>query len=108
MDVSTATSTLQDILEAGSVGLGRISFEPGFYFPLSNARLEDSAIRFTPSVTCEYLDTTSSDHDCGGGVELEWSASSSDGLREFSVEYSREVLGGVSRDRIGLQIEASF
>lgn len=99
-----------DTVDAGGVTLGRISFEPDFVIALDavSPRFEESALWITPSVTCEYRKTTTSDHDCGGGLALEWTAGSIDGHHDFSIRLEREVLGGEARDTIGLQLESAF
>jgi len=108
--VVTSTSTLQEALNAGRVELGRLSFAPEFLFPLETtpAIYDESTFRVTPSVTCEYLRTTRSSGDCGGGLGLEWNASSSDGLNEFSVALGTEHVGGVTKNAIGLQFKSEF
>ncbi|MDA8586328.1 hypothetical protein N9L47_08670 [Rhodobacteraceae bacterium] len=110
LDISTANSTLQDTLDAGSIELGRLSFEPEFFFPLNapSSLYYEATFRVTPTLTCEYLRTTSSRQDCGGGLRLEWNVSSFDALNEFSIRASREVIGGTSRNSIGLQFESQF
>ena len=110
LTVSTAASSLNDVVSAGNVSLGTISFTPEFIFPLSpNGQMYDySEFRVMPSLTCEYIKTTTSNSDCGGGLELGWSASSDDGLRKFSARISREVIGGSTRDSLGLQFQSEF
>ncbi|MFV2001721.1 MAG: Ig-like domain-containing protein [Paracoccaceae bacterium] len=110
LSVTTATSSLSEVISAGNVGLGTVSFTPEFIIPLdvNNGNYDESDFRIAPSLTCEYLKTTTTSRDCGGGLELEWSASSNDGLREFSVRISREAIGQSARDSIGLQFKSQF
>ncbi|MEO9825071.1 MAG: PA14 domain-containing protein [Paracoccaceae bacterium] len=98
------------VVDAGGVTLGRISLEPDFIFTLDAApsRFDEASLWITPSVTCEYQRTTTSDHECGGGLAFEWTAGSDNGQHDLSVRLSREVLGGETRDTIGLQLESAF
>ncbi|MEM7752402.1 MAG: PA14 domain-containing protein [Pseudomonadota bacterium] len=107
IDVTGAASP---IVDAGSVTLGRISFEPDFVFALGTggSRLDTNEVWITPSATCEYQDTTFSETSCGGGLAFEWAASAGNGLTDMSVRLSREVLDGDSRDTIGFQMESRF
>lgn len=104
------TGGASPIVEAGSVTLGRISFEPDFVIPLANgrSRFDTKEVWITPSLTCEYQDTTFSDTECGGGLALEWTANRDDGLLDVSFRLSREVLGGDYRDSFGFQLESGF
>lgn len=103
-------SLIPSVAEVGSVTLGRISFEPDFVFPLvASARsFDESTLIITPNIACEYLDSLTSDTDCGGGLAMEWNANSDDDRTFFSVQISRDVLGGETRDSIGLQLESAF
>ena len=110
LSVSTATSSLGDIISAGNVSLRTISFTPEFILPLdaTSEMFDESEFRIVPILTCEYIDAITSSSDCGGGLELEWSASSNDGLREFSARLGREVIGQTTRDSFGLQFQSEF
>ena len=103
-------SLIPSVAEVGSVTLARISFEPDFVFPLvASARsFDESTLIITPSIACEYLDSITSDTDCGGGLAIEWNAASDDDRTFFSVQLSRDVLGGETSDSIGLQLESQF
>lgn len=103
-------SLIPSVANVGSVTLGRISFEPDFVFPLvASARsFDESTLIITPNVACEYLDSVSSDTDCGGGLSIEWNASSADDRNFFTVQVSRDVLAGETRDSIGMQLESHF
>jgi len=110
LDVSTPTSTLRDALAAGRIELGRITFEPEFIIPVEviSGKYDESSFRIAPSVICEYLNSTSSSSDCGGGLRVEWTGTSNDNLNEFSIELNREVIGGTARSSFGLQLESEF
>ena len=107
VNVSGGTSP---IVDAGGVTLARLSFQPDFVFSLANgqSRFDTKELWVTPSVTCEYQDTTYTDQDCGGGLALEWTADRDDGLLDVSFRVSREVLGGETRDSVGFQLESAF
>ena len=107
---TSGSASIDDAISAGSVELGTIRFRPEFVFPLdlTGLRYDQAEFSFAPSVACEYLRTSTSNTDCGGGIEFEWSATSSDGLREFSARLGREVIGGQSSDRVSLQIDSQF
>lgn len=110
LNVNTANASLKDTIAAGNVGLGTISFTPQIIFPLVAAGRVFDAGEFSiaPSVACEQLKTTTSKTQCGGGLELEWSASSDDGLRQFSARISRDVMGPSMRDSLGLEFRSEF
>ena len=107
VDITGGTSP---VVDAGGVTLGRVSFEPDFIIPLANgrSRFDTKELWITPSVTCEYQDTTVSDTDCGGGLAIQWTANREDRLLDVSVSLSREVLGGDYRDSIGFRLESAF
>lgn len=98
------------IVDAGGLTLGRISLEPDFVFDLATgrSRFDTKELWVTPSLTCEYQDTTYTAENCGGGLAVEWTASRDDGLLDVSFRASREVLGGGARDSIGFQLESAF
>ena len=106
----TLAGGTSSVVDAGGVTLGRISFEPDFIFAMDagTSRFDETSFWVTPSVTCEYQKATTSQHECGGGLALEWTAGSHDGQHDFSVRLSREVLGGESRDTVSLQLESAF
>ena len=110
LDVARTGTSLSDVVSAGNVELGRISLRPEFVFPieLNSPRYDHADFTFAPSVSCEYIRTTVSDDDCGGGIELEWSATSADGLTEFSARVSHENINGNTRDSVALQFESEF
>jgi hypothetical protein len=110
LGVATASSSLGDIVTAGNVSLGTLSLTPEFVFPLDtmDEMFDESEFRVTPSLTCEYINAVTSGSDCGGGLELEWSASSYDGLREFSAKIGHEVVGQSTRNSFGLQFRSEF
>ena len=109
-DVDLTTGSLTDVVSAGNVALGTISFTPEFIIPLSATGdiYDNGEFGIAPSLTCEYIKTTASRSNCGGGLELEWSARSDDGQHSFSARISREVIGGLSRDSLGLQFNSEF
>ena len=110
LGLTTGTSNLADAIAAGNVTLATVSFTPEFIFPVNvtSQAFDESDFSVAPSLTCEYIDTSTSTTDCGGGVELEWSAKSNDGLREFSARIEREVISGNIRDRFGLEFRSEF
>jgi len=110
LDVMTGPSVLGDVISAGNVSLGTIRFTPEFIFPLdpTSQMFDESQFTVAPNLACEYIRTDTSNTDCGGGLELEWSASSNDGLREFSARISRDVIGGAARDSFGLEFRSEF
>jgi len=101
---------LSNAVSAGFVELAVLTFRPEFVFPveIDFDRFDESNFSIAPSVSCEYQRTTISDTDCGGGLELEWSATTVSGLSEFSARLSRETIGGNDRDSISLQYEREF
>ena len=108
-DVSLTGGT-SPVAAAGGVTLGRISFAPDMVFALGTGqtRFDTNEFWVTPSVTCEYQETTQSETECGGGLALEWTASAGNGLHDLSIRVSREVLGGNARDSIGIRLESVF
>lgn len=110
LDVSTPTGSATEILDASSVSLARLSFAPEFLFPTAvpSPLYDRSAVRVTPSITCEYLKAKATRNQCGGGLALEWNASARDALHEVSISLSKEVIGGISRESFGLKFESNF
>ena len=110
LGVASTSSSLGDVIFAGNVSLGTLSFKPEFIFPgtTTSEMFDDSEFSVMPNLTCEYVDATTSRSDCGGGLELEWSASSNDGLREFSAKIGRQVIGQSTRNVLGLQFQSEF
>ncbi len=107
VDLSGGTS---DIVDAGGVTLGRMSFEPDFVFALgtSGTRFDTNEFWVTPSMTCEYQDAMETREECGGGLALEWSASAGNGLHDLSLRLSHETIGGSARDSVGFEIKSVF
>lgn len=116
LSVAVGGSTLSDAVAAGYASYGNVEFRPEFIFEpeqiapigLKGTWYDESWIIVAPHVSCEVTDSGVSSNACGGGLELEWTAQSHDGLWEFSARMSRDVIGGVSRDSIGLQFESEF
>ena len=77
-------------------------------FDIETDAYDVTELRIAPSLVCEIITTGTTDKDCGGGLELEWSSFSNDGQQEFSASMSREVLGRSSRNSFGLRFEMKF
>ncbi|MEO1639427.1 MAG: Ig-like domain-containing protein [Pseudomonadota bacterium] len=110
LTVSTPTSEVADGVDAGDLYLGLLQFTPEVLVPLNvSGDIFDAAeLRVAPTLTCEVLTTTERTEDCGGGLELELSAFSDDGLQEISARISREVIGNSERDSFGLTLARRF
>lgn len=104
------TGGTSPIVDAGGVTLGRLSVEPEFVIPLRNSRsrFDTKELWITPSLTCEYQDTTYTSESCGAGLAIEWSAGRSDDLLGMSFRAATETIGDNTRDSIGFRIESVF
>ena len=110
LGLTTGATRLADTIVAGNVTLATVRFTPEFIFPVAvpSPAFDENDLSVAPSLTCEYIDTSTSNTECGGGLELEWSATSNDGLREFSARIEREVISGNIRDSFGFQFRSEF
>lgn len=102
----TSTQTL----ETDNVSLGTLRFRPEFVFPgeVNRFGITRQSVSIAPSVLCETLRTDTTETDCGGGLELDWTATSDDGRRAFTAGASREVVGGDTRDQLAVRYEHRF
>ena len=105
--INGGTSTTVD---TGGVTLGRLSIEPEIVIPLrkTRSRMDTKELWITPSLTCEYQDTTYTHESCGTGLALEWRAGRDDGLLDVTIRASRESIGGDNRDSVSFRIESLF
>lgn len=108
--VTTAASSLDHVVDAGDVQLTVLRLTPEIFIPvdIETDAYDVTELRIAPSLVCEVITTGTTDQDCGGGLELEWSSFSNDGLQEFSASMSREVIGQSSRNNFGFRIEVAF
>lgn len=109
--VSTSiTGTATDSISGSDVSLGVVRFRPEFVFPDKQSQFGTLRNRFSvaPSILCESIRTDVTINDCGGGIELEWSAIRANGGGYFSAQASREIVGGIARDRLSALFEREF
>lgn len=104
------TGGTSPIVDAGGVSLGRLSIEPEIVIPLRNSRsrFDTKELWITPSLTCEYQDTTYTNESCGAGLAIEWSAGRNDDHLDVSFRAATETIGDNTRDSIGFRIESVF
>jgi hypothetical protein len=110
LTTTTATSSVDDVVDAGDVQLGLLRLTSEFLIPvdLKTDAYDQAELRIAPSLVCEVVRTDGTDKDCGGGLELEWSSFSNDGLQEFSASMRREVVGQQSRNSFGVRFKMDF
>ena len=104
MGGSTETLSVDDV----AVGLAR--FRPEFVFAtdMASADITQSELAIAPSLLCETVRAGATRTDCGGGLELNWTVKSSDGLATLSANASREIVGGSTRDQLSVAFERRF
>jgi hypothetical protein len=89
-------------LDVGTVHIGQIMFRPEFLISLSDEEQTSyiSTLSFAPRLICETSRGTSSETDCGGGVEL--------GLKSISADGAESINLGASIERVGQSTRTSF
>lgn len=97
-------------LEVGRVELGTLRFRPEFVFAGQADAFGVSyrSLSVAPSLLCEVVRTEARETECGGGLEVAWTARSKDGHSAFTARASREVVGGSERDQIAVSFERNF
>ncbi|MDJ1009658.1 MAG: Ig-like domain-containing protein [Paracoccaceae bacterium] len=107
---ASATSTATDTISVGDVAFGVVRFRPEFVFASEPNRfgLVQNSLSIAPSALCETVRTDTTENECGGGLEAEWSSLSRDGFGEFSARASREIVGGSTRDQFSVAFERRF
>lgn len=110
LDVTTATSSADYVVDAGDVQLAVLRLTPELFIPvhIETDAYDVAEFRIAPSLICEMVTTDATDKECGGGLDLEWSSYSNDGLQEFSASIRREVVGQQSRTSFGMLFKMGF
>jgi hypothetical protein len=97
-------------LDAQSVSTATIMFRPEFRIPMDGLATSESNVLFSfaPRVMCERAIAATTISDCGSGVELGITSSSSDGLTSLNATIIADRIGNSTRSSLQLNLEHKF
>jgi hypothetical protein len=97
-------------LDAGSVSTATIMFRPEFRVPMDKMAASESSsvFSFAPRVMCERVKVASTTNNCGGGAEIGFSSSSSDGLTLVNATIIADRVGNSTRGSLQLHLQHRF
>ena len=97
-------------LDAGSVSTATIMFRPEFRIPMDGLATSESNVLFSfaPRVMCERAIAATTISDCGSGVELGITSSSSDGLTSLNATIIADRIGNSTRSSLQLNLDRKF
>ena len=110
IDATSVGFDTSEALDVGHVSLTTLSFTPEVAVPLEldQAGFENSELRVRPRLSCERVEAGTASSDCGGGLGVEISATSEDGMRRFTASAQAEKVGTSQRNGIALSFEMDF
>ena len=108
--IGDVTLTATDTVDAGQVALAVLRFTPRIVIPLDagGSVYDETNLRISPSVLCEYTRATTISRECGAGLELELTAETYEKDRRTGGRLSYESTGGSGRASISLFHEVTF
>jgi hypothetical protein len=97
-------------LDAQSVSTATIMFRPEFRIPMDGLATSESNVLFSfaPRVMCERAIAATTISDCGSGVELGITSSSSDGLTSLNATIIADRISNSTRGSLQLNLEHKF
>ena len=97
-------------LDAGSVSTASIMFRPEFRVPIDGLAASEShsVFSFAPRLMCERVKAANTASNCGNGVELGISSSSSNGLTSLNTTIIADRVGNSTRSSLQFNLQHKF
>ncbi|MEE9426560.1 MAG: Ig-like domain-containing protein [Paracoccaceae bacterium] len=99
-----------DTIAAGTVSVGVLNFTPRIEIPLeiNHDTYDEKQFTISPTILCQYIKSTTSSTNCGGGLELELVAKTYDGTRRVGGRIGYQSVGGSGQGNMSVFYERSF